>query len=110
MSWRFRLELPHLAVFLSRQKARREEWASEADESHVPERGHFRVNPACPPAPRRAEPCTRGIAPSFESQDQPLKGPASRPAIRTFDVNSVTYADGSTWHASSPSACSVAPR
>jgi hypothetical protein len=32
------------------------------------------------------------------------------PAIRTFDVNSVTYADGSTWHASSPSACSVAPR
>src|SRR3984957_16556773 len=32
------------------------------------------------------------------------------PAIRTFDVNSVTYADGSTWHASSPGACSVAPR
>ena len=29
------------------------------------------------------------------------------PAIRTFDVNSVTYADGSTWHASSPGACSV---
>jgi hypothetical protein len=32
------------------------------------------------------------------------------PAIRTFDVDSVTYADGSTWHASSPGACSVAPR
>jgi hypothetical protein len=32
------------------------------------------------------------------------------PAVRTFDVNSVTYADGSTWHASSPGACSVAPR
>jgi hypothetical protein len=32
------------------------------------------------------------------------------PAIRTFDVNSVTYADGSTWHASSPGTCSVAPR
>jgi hypothetical protein len=32
------------------------------------------------------------------------------PAIRTFDVNSVTYADGSTWHASSPGACSVAPK
>jgi hypothetical protein len=32
------------------------------------------------------------------------------PAIRTFDVNSVTYADGSTGHASSPGACSVAPR
>ena len=31
------------------------------------------------------------------------------PAIRTFDVNSVTYADGSTWHAPSPGACSVAP-
>ena len=31
------------------------------------------------------------------------------PAIRTIDVNSVTYADGSTWHASSPGACSVAP-
>jgi hypothetical protein len=31
------------------------------------------------------------------------------PVIRTFDVNSVTYADGSTWHASSPGACSVAP-
>jgi hypothetical protein len=31
------------------------------------------------------------------------------PAVRTFDVNSVTYADGSTWHASSPGACSVAP-
>ena len=31
-------------------------------------------------------------------------------AIRTFEVNSVTYADGSTWHASSPGACSVAPR
>lgn len=29
--------------------------------------------------------------------------------IRTIDVNSVTYADGSTWHASSPGACSVAP-
>jgi hypothetical protein len=32
------------------------------------------------------------------------------PAIRTFDVNSVTYADGSTWHASSPGACSAAPK
>ena len=32
------------------------------------------------------------------------------PAIRTFDVNSVTYADGSTWHASSPGTCSVAPK
>jgi hypothetical protein len=32
------------------------------------------------------------------------------PAIRTFDVNSVTYADGSTWHASSPGSCSVAAR
>ena len=31
------------------------------------------------------------------------------PIIRTFDVNSVTYADGSTWHASSPGVCSVAP-
>jgi hypothetical protein len=30
-------------------------------------------------------------------------------SIRIFDVNSVTYADGSTWHASSPGACSVAP-
>jgi hypothetical protein len=30
-------------------------------------------------------------------------------AIQTIDVNSVTYADGSTWHASSPGACSVAP-
>jgi hypothetical protein len=29
--------------------------------------------------------------------------------IRTIEVNSVTYADGSTWHASSPGACSVAP-
>ena len=29
--------------------------------------------------------------------------------IRTIDVNSVTYADGSSWHASSPEACSVAP-
>ena len=29
--------------------------------------------------------------------------------IKTIDVNSVTYADGSTWHASSPGACSVAP-
>jgi hypothetical protein len=32
------------------------------------------------------------------------------PAIRTFEVNAVTYADGSTWHAASPGACSVAPR
>jgi len=30
-------------------------------------------------------------------------------AIRTIQVNSVTYADGSTWHAPSPGACSVAP-
>jgi hypothetical protein len=29
--------------------------------------------------------------------------------IWTIEVNSVTYADGSTWHASSPGACSVAP-
>jgi hypothetical protein len=29
--------------------------------------------------------------------------------VRTIDVNSVTYADGSTWHAASPGACSVAP-
>jgi hypothetical protein len=29
--------------------------------------------------------------------------------IKTIDVISVTYADGSTWHASSPGACSVAP-
>jgi hypothetical protein len=34
---------------------------------------------------------------------------AHLPVIRTFDVNSVTYADGSTWHAPSPGACSVAP-
>ena len=32
------------------------------------------------------------------------------PVIRTFDVNSVTYADGSTWHASSSGACNVTPR
>jgi hypothetical protein len=31
------------------------------------------------------------------------------PGIRSFDVNSVTYADGSTWHASSQGACSVVP-
>jgi hypothetical protein len=30
-------------------------------------------------------------------------------AIQTIDVNSVTYADGSTCHASSAGACSVAP-
>jgi hypothetical protein len=30
-------------------------------------------------------------------------------AIRTIDVDSVNYADGSTWHAPSPGACSVAP-
>ena len=30
-------------------------------------------------------------------------------AIRTIELNSVTYADGSTWHASSPGACSIAP-
>ena len=34
---------------------------------------------------------------------------AHLPAIRSFDVDSVTYADGSTWHASSPGACSVSP-
>jgi hypothetical protein len=34
---------------------------------------------------------------------------ANFPVIRTFDVNSVTYADGSTWHAASPGACSVVP-
>jgi hypothetical protein len=31
------------------------------------------------------------------------------PVIWSFDVDSVTYADGSTWHASSPGACSVSP-
>jgi hypothetical protein len=30
-------------------------------------------------------------------------------AIQTIDANSVTYADGFTWHATSPGACSVAP-
>lgn len=30
--------------------------------------------------------------------------------ISIIDVNSVTYADGSTWQAASPGACSVAPR
>jgi hypothetical protein len=30
-------------------------------------------------------------------------------AIQTIDVSSVTYADGSTWHAPSPGACTVAP-
>jgi hypothetical protein len=34
---------------------------------------------------------------------------AHLPVIRTFDVDSVTYADGSAWHASSPGACSVTP-
>ena len=29
--------------------------------------------------------------------------------IRTFDVNSVAYADGSSWHAPSPGACKVDP-
>jgi hypothetical protein len=29
--------------------------------------------------------------------------------IKTIDLNAITYADGSTWHASSPGACSVAP-
>jgi hypothetical protein len=31
------------------------------------------------------------------------------PAIWTFSVDSVTYADGSTWHVSLPGACSVTP-
>lgn len=31
------------------------------------------------------------------------------PAIWTFNVDSVIYADGSTWHVSSPAACSVTP-
>ncbi len=56
-------------------------WLQKQDGSHGPERGHFRVNPACPPVPRRAVFCTRDIAPSFESQDQLLKGPASRHRI-----------------------------
>jgi hypothetical protein len=30
-------------------------------------------------------------------------------AVTSIDVDSVTYADGSTWHASSPGACSVTP-
>jgi hypothetical protein len=30
-------------------------------------------------------------------------------AVAAIDVNSVTYADGSTWHTSSPGACSVTP-
>jgi hypothetical protein len=30
-------------------------------------------------------------------------------AVTAIDVNSVTYADGSTWHTPSPGACSVAP-
>lgn len=29
--------------------------------------------------------------------------------VTAIDVNAVTYADGSSWHASAPSACSVAP-
>ena len=34
---------------------------------------------------------------------------ANFPPVRTFDANSVTYSDGSTWHASSSGICSVAP-
>jgi hypothetical protein len=30
-------------------------------------------------------------------------------AITSIDLNSITYADGSSWHASSPGACSVTP-
>ena len=30
-------------------------------------------------------------------------------AITSIELNSITYADGSTWHASSPGACSVTP-
>lgn len=44
------------------------------------------------------------------------KGEASRDlalsrftAVTSIDLNSITYADGSTWHASSPDACSVTP-
>jgi hypothetical protein len=63
------------------------------------------------------------IADTFAAQETPDvsldvkgNGSASRDlsfarfsAIRTIQVNSVTYADGSTWHAPSPGACSVAP-
>jgi hypothetical protein len=30
-------------------------------------------------------------------------------AVSSIDLNSITYADGVTWHASSPAACSVIP-
>lgn len=30
-------------------------------------------------------------------------------AVTSIELNSITYADGSTWHASSPGACSVTP-
>jgi hypothetical protein len=30
-------------------------------------------------------------------------------AVTSIDLNSITYADGSTWHASSPGACSITP-
>ena len=30
-------------------------------------------------------------------------------AVTSIDLNSITYADGSTWHTPSPEACSIAP-
>jgi hypothetical protein len=30
-------------------------------------------------------------------------------AVTSIDLNSITYADGSTWHAPSPAACSITP-
>jgi hypothetical protein len=30
-------------------------------------------------------------------------------AVTSIDLNSITYADGTTWHAPSPAACSITP-
>jgi hypothetical protein len=30
-------------------------------------------------------------------------------AVTSVDLNSITYADGTTWHTSSPGACSITP-
>jgi hypothetical protein len=30
-------------------------------------------------------------------------------AVTSIDLNSITYADGNTWHTPSPEACSIAP-
>ena len=30
-------------------------------------------------------------------------------AVTSVDLNSITYADGTTWHTSSPAACSITP-